>query len=95
MADHTGDLVPSQTVDSAVATFSIKTTVKQQLSASDLATTYFDSLNHGTGTVTDFTFDSLSGTPTSVDGGRDARLSKGRGRRPAYGQQYPRGYYNK
>ena len=40
-------------------------------------------------------YSDLTGTPTTVEGGRDSRPNNGNGKRPVYGLQYPRGYYNK
>ena len=90
--DHSGSYVPSQTV----ITLSNKTVRMQQVSSTNLLSSMFSSQNHGTGTITEHDFSQLIfNQPTPNDGGKDARLSSGNGRRPVYGQQYPRGYYNK
>ena len=59
----------------------------KQISNSNLLETYFDSINrHSTSPrITDY---NLGITPPA-----DELI--GKGRRPVYGQQYPRGYYNK
>jgi len=57
----------------------------------------FSSLEHGTGTVNDYLMSDLksSNQTTPIANGHKPELAKGNGRRPIYGQQYPRGYYNK
>ena len=59
----------------------------KQISNSNLLQTYFDSVNRHSSTprVTDY---NLGITPPADE-------VIGKGRRPAYGLQYPRGYYNK
>jgi len=57
----------------------------------------FSSLDHGTGIVNDYLMSNLksSNQPNPIANGHRPELAKGNGRRPVYGQQYPRGYYNK
>ena len=61
-----------------------------------LLRTMFSSQNHGTGVTQDYNFSDLKpDQSTPIDGEKTPQHVIGNGRRPVYGLQYPRGYYNK
>ena len=91
MTSHTGNYIPQTTAHSDED----QTVRLKQTSFTQLERTMFGSLSHGTGPSKDYNLSDLTGTPTTIEGGRDSHLNNGNGRRPLYGQQYPRGYYNK
>ena len=91
MTVHSGTYIPSDTAD----TMSTQSTRLKQTSATQLAIAMFSSAGHGTGSITNHDWTDLKfNQPTGIEGGNDARIKKGI-ERPVYGQQYPRGYYNK
>ena len=91
MADYTLTglgTVQSQTVPS---------TRVQHTSVVWILKTMFSSVDHGTGTVNDYLMSNLKSSNQTIPiaNGHKPELAIGNGRRPVYGQQYPRGYYNK
>ena len=91
MTVHSGTYIPSDTAD----TMSTQSTRLKQTSATQLEIAMFSSAGHGTGSITNHDWTNLKfNQPTGIEGGNDARIKKGI-ERPVYGQQYPRGYYNK
>jgi len=91
MTVHSGTYIPSVTAD----TMNSQSTRLKQTSATQLAITMFSSATHGTGQIINHDWTNLKfNQPTGIEGGNDARIKKGI-ERPVYGQQYPRGYYNK
>ena len=91
MTSHTGNYIPQTTAESDED----QTVRLKQTSFSQLAPTMYSSQSHGTAPSTNYNLSDLTGTPTTVEGGRDSRPNNGNGKRPVYGLQYPRGYYNK
>ena len=72
----------------------------QHVSNTNLALSMFGTIARHTtvaARVTNYNFTDLkqSAQATPIEGGHDPRLVTGNGKRPVYGQQYPRGYYNK
>ena len=91
MTVHSGTYIPSVTAD----TMNSQSTRLKQTSATQLAIAMFSSATHGTGSITNHDWTNLKfNQPTGIECGNDARIKKGI-ERPVYGQQYPRGYYNK
>ncbi len=94
MANHSGTYVPSVTADS----HSDQNVRVKQTSYTQVASTMFSSVvraGSGTGSPTNHDWSNLKfNQPTGIEGGSEARVKKGI-ERPVYGQQYPRGYYNK
>ena len=84
--------LPTQT---SAHTMDDQSTRLKQTSSTQLAISMFSSALHGTGQITNHDWTDLKfNQPTAIEGGSDARIKKGI-ERPVYGQQYPRGYYNK
>tara|TARA_B100000575_G_C23122246_1_gene649613 strand:+ start:485 stop:760 length:276 start_codon:yes stop_codon:yes gene_type:complete len=91
MTVHSGTYIPSDTAD----TMNTQSTRLKQTSVTQLAINMFSSATHGTGSIVNHDWTDLKfNQPTGIEGGNDARIKKGI-ERPVYGQQYPRGYYNK
>ena len=80
-----------------VQTHTVSSTRMKHTSVVLILKSMFSSLDHGTGTVNDYLMSDLksSNQTTPIANGHKPELAKGNGRRPVYGQQYPRGYYNK
>jgi len=91
MADYT--LTGLGTVQSK----GVQATSKKHTSVVWILKTMFSSLDHGTGISNEYNMSDLmpATQTTPIENGHKPELAIGNGRRPAYGQQYPRGYYNK
>jgi|TARA_B100001996_G_scaffold31651_1_gene23991 hypothetical protein len=75
----------------------VPSTRMQHTSVVWILKTMFSSVDHGSGTVNEYNMSDLmpSTQTTPIANGHKPELAIGNGRRPVYGQQYPRGYYNK
>ena len=68
----------------------------KQTSVVFILRTMFSSVDHGDGSPLDYNFSNLKPSQsTPIDGEKTPQHVIGNGRRPVYGLQYPRGYYNK
>ena len=75
----------------------VPSTRMQHTSVVWILKTMFSSVDHGTGISNEYNISDLksSNQTTPIANGHKPELAIGNGRRPVYGQQYPRGYYNK